>query len=65
MSTTRSGDLCHLGPNHVVTHRFCDDYADGTQTDARNGAILKRANRGARRGFNRIQTAVLQVPVVP
>lgn len=57
MSGPQSGDLCSLGrellPAHMVTHYRCDDYADGTVTDARTGKIVKRAPAGAKRGFKR------------
>jgi hypothetical protein len=37
----------------MVTHYRCDQYADGTVTDARTGEIVKRAPYGAKRGFER------------
>ncbi|WP_404474771.1 hypothetical protein [Microbacterium aerolatum] len=51
------GDLCRFGqhptPAHFITHYRCDDYADGTVTDARNGEIVTRARWDAPRGFKR------------
>lgn len=55
--TMQSGDLCSFGrapvPAYMVTHYRCDDYADGTVTDARNGQVVKRAPWDAKRGFKR------------
>lgn len=53
----QSGDLCSWGrapvTAYMVTHYRCDDYADGTITDARTGEIVKRAPYDAPRGFER------------
>ena len=53
----QSGDLCSFGrapmPAHFITHYRCNDYQDGTVTDARNGEIVKQAPYTAPRGFNR------------
>lgn len=42
-----SGDMCAFGrapmPAHYITHYRCDDYHDGTVTDARNGQIIQHA----------------------
>lgn len=52
-----SGDLCSFGrkpaPAYLVTHYRCDDHADGTVTDARNGRVVEYAKPGALRGFKR------------
>lgn len=56
MAHPQSGDLCSFGrkptPAHFVTHYRCDDYADGTVTDARTGEVVVRAPLGAPRGFS-------------
>lgn len=53
----QSGDYCSLGrkpvPAHFITHYQCDDYPDGTVTDALTGKIVKHAAPGALRGFKR------------
>lgn len=53
----RSGDLCRFGeapvPAHMITHYRCDEYADGTVTDARNGRVEVAAKWDAPRGFKR------------
>jgi hypothetical protein len=54
-----SGDFCRFGvkpsPAHMVTHYRCDDFADGTVTDASQTrrTIVKPALSGAPRGFER------------
>ena len=50
---TRSGDYCYLSSDFTVTHFRCDDYADGTVTDARTGKIVVLAPKGALHGFTR------------
>ncbi len=56
-----SGDLCSFGreptPAHFVTHYRCDDYADGTVTNALNGEVVVRAKWDAPRGFKREEVA--------
>jgi hypothetical protein len=54
-----TGDYCSFGrlpssPWHI-THYRCDDFADGTVTDAKadRPVILVEAPAGALRGFNR------------
>lgn len=43
-----SGDLCYFvhdaygRPDFTVHHVECDEYPDGTVTDARTGEILRR-----------------------
>lgn len=54
-----SGDLCSFGrapmPANYVTHYRCDDYRDGTVTDAMTGEIIQEASFGAPLGFERAQ----------
>lgn len=46
--TMESGDLCYFvhdaygRPDFTVHHVECDEYPDGTVTDARTGEILRR-----------------------
>lgn len=53
----QSGDLCSFGrapsPAYHVTHYRCDDYRDGTVTDARDGSIVTHAPAGSPKGFDR------------
>ena len=57
MMTAPSGSYCTFGqppvPAHIVTHRLCDEYPDGTVQNTVTGEIITRAPAGAPRGVQR------------